>query len=119
MTLFMCMRQQPEPRAWTAGSTASFEKFLAFKEFRSPARLPSEQRMPSKPKLGQNFLVDVQAAQRIVAALGELAGRTVVEIGPGQGAITGLWRRGPVAWWRLSWIASLPWACAHNSTRSA
>ena len=45
--------------------------------------------MPSKPKLGQNFLVDAQAAQRIAAALGELAGRTVVEIGPGQGAITG------------------------------
>jgi len=45
--------------------------------------------MPSKSKLGQNFLIDVQAAQRIAAALGELAGRTVVEIGPGQGAITG------------------------------
>ena len=45
--------------------------------------------MRTKPKLGQNFLVDVQAAQRIVAALGDLAGRTVVEIGPGKGAITG------------------------------
>jgi 16S rRNA (adenine1518-N6/adenine1519-N6)-dimethyltransferase len=44
--------------------------------------------MRAKPKLGQNFLVDGQAAQRIVAALGEIAGRTVVEIGPGQGAIT-------------------------------
>jgi 16S rRNA (adenine1518-N6/adenine1519-N6)-dimethyltransferase len=58
-------------------------------EFRSvPARLPSEQQMRAKPKLGQNFLVDGQAAQRIVAALGEIAGRTVVEIGPGRGAIT-------------------------------
>jgi 16S rRNA (adenine1518-N6/adenine1519-N6)-dimethyltransferase len=46
--------------------------------------------MPSKSKLGQNFLVDAQAAQRIVAALGEIAGRTVVEIGPGRGAITGV-----------------------------
>lgn len=54
----------------------------------TPARLPSKQ-MPGKPKLGQNFLVDTQAAQRIVAALGEIAGRTVVEIGPGRGAITG------------------------------
>lgn len=44
--------------------------------------------MRAKPKLGQNFLVDSQAAQRIVAALGETAGRTVVEIGPGRGAIT-------------------------------
>lgn len=44
--------------------------------------------MPDKPKLGQNFLVDVQAARRIVTALGDLAGHTVVEIGPGRGAIT-------------------------------
>lgn len=45
--------------------------------------------MPTKPKLGQNFLDDAQAVERIVAALGDLAGRTVVEIGPGGGAITG------------------------------
>jgi 16S rRNA (adenine1518-N6/adenine1519-N6)-dimethyltransferase len=45
--------------------------------------------MPSKPKLGQNFLVDPQAAERIAAALGDVTGRTVVEIGPGRGAITG------------------------------
>jgi 16S rRNA (adenine1518-N6/adenine1519-N6)-dimethyltransferase len=46
--------------------------------------------MPSKPKLGQNFLIDDQAALRIVSALGDLSGRTVVEIGPGHGAITEL-----------------------------
>ncbi len=45
--------------------------------------------MPHKPKLGQNFLVDAGAVDRIVAGLGDLAGRTVVEIGPGRGAITG------------------------------
>jgi 16S rRNA (adenine1518-N6/adenine1519-N6)-dimethyltransferase len=45
--------------------------------------------MPTKPRLGQNFLADANAAQRIVAALGQIAGRTVVEIGPGRGAITG------------------------------
>jgi 16S rRNA (adenine1518-N6/adenine1519-N6)-dimethyltransferase len=44
--------------------------------------------MPHKPKLGQNFLVDAQAAQRIAAALGDVAAQTVVEIGPGRGAIT-------------------------------
>ena len=44
--------------------------------------------MPVKPKLGQNFLHDVQATQRIAASLGDLSGRTVVEIGPGRGAIT-------------------------------
>jgi len=46
--------------------------------------------MPHKPKLGQNFLTDAQAGQRTVAALGDLTGRTVVEIGPGRGAITEL-----------------------------
>jgi 16S rRNA (adenine1518-N6/adenine1519-N6)-dimethyltransferase len=44
--------------------------------------------MPAKPKLGQNFLVDPEATQRIVASIGDLTGRTVVEIGPGRGAIT-------------------------------
>jgi 16S rRNA (adenine1518-N6/adenine1519-N6)-dimethyltransferase len=45
--------------------------------------------MPAKSKLGQNFLKDLNAVDRIVAALGDLSGRTVVEIGPGRGAITG------------------------------
>jgi 16S rRNA (adenine1518-N6/adenine1519-N6)-dimethyltransferase len=44
--------------------------------------------MPSKPRLGQNFLHDTHAIQRIANALGDLGGETVVEIGPGQGAIT-------------------------------
>ncbi|HEY3706162.1 MAG TPA: 16S rRNA (adenine(1518)-N(6)/adenine(1519)-N(6))-dimethyltransferase RsmA [Terracidiphilus sp.] len=46
--------------------------------------------MPHKPKLGQNFLRDQTAIRRIVAALGDISHQTVVEIGPGQGAITGL-----------------------------
>jgi 16S rRNA (adenine1518-N6/adenine1519-N6)-dimethyltransferase len=45
--------------------------------------------MPPKPKLGQNFLVDAQAVERIAAALGDISSRTVIEIGPGRGAITG------------------------------
>ncbi|MGD0682533.1 MAG: 16S rRNA (adenine(1518)-N(6)/adenine(1519)-N(6))-dimethyltransferase RsmA [Terracidiphilus sp.] len=44
--------------------------------------------MLSKPKLGQNFLVDTEAIQRIADSIGDLTGRTVVEIGPGRGAIT-------------------------------
>lgn len=44
--------------------------------------------MPAKPKLGQNFLHDAQAVQRIVAALGDCSSRTVVEIGPGRGSVT-------------------------------
>src|SRR5450631_3586399 len=44
--------------------------------------------MPKKPKLGQNFLVNPDAALRIVDALGDISSQTVVEIGPGQGALT-------------------------------
>ncbi len=44
--------------------------------------------MPSKPRLGQNFLHDASAIERIAAALGDLGGETVIEIGPGRGAIT-------------------------------
>ncbi len=46
--------------------------------------------MPARSKLGQNFLRDSTAVERIVAALGDLNGQTVVEIGPGRGAITGM-----------------------------
>ena len=44
--------------------------------------------VPAKSRLGQNFLHDEQAIQRIVATLGDCSGRTVVEIGPGRGDIT-------------------------------
>jgi len=43
-----------------------------------------------KPKLGQNFLIDENACLRIAESLGDVSQRTVVEIGPGHGAITGL-----------------------------
>ncbi|MGB6134414.1 MAG: 16S rRNA (adenine(1518)-N(6)/adenine(1519)-N(6))-dimethyltransferase RsmA [Acidobacteriaceae bacterium] len=46
-----------------------------------------------RPKLGQNFLVSATAQAAIVDALGDLAHRTVVEIGPGRGAITALLAR--------------------------
>lgn len=41
-----------------------------------------------KPRLGQNFLVNDAARIAIVDALGDVRDRTVVEIGPGHGAIT-------------------------------
>jgi 16S rRNA (adenine1518-N6/adenine1519-N6)-dimethyltransferase len=40
--------------------------------------------------LGQHFLVDLEAMQRIVDALGDISGTTVVEIGPGEAALTEL-----------------------------
>jgi 16S rRNA (adenine1518-N6/adenine1519-N6)-dimethyltransferase len=42
------------------------------------------------PKFGQNFLTDPGTAEEIVAALGNLGGATVVEIGPGRGVLTTL-----------------------------
>jgi 16S rRNA (adenine1518-N6/adenine1519-N6)-dimethyltransferase len=53
--------------------------------------MPAKKRASTKrPKLGQNFLTDPSAAERIVSALGNLSGRTVLEIGPGTGVLTGL-----------------------------
>jgi len=46
-----------------------------------------------KPKLGQHFLVDKPAARRIAEALGDLSQSTVLEIGPGRGALTSLLAR--------------------------
>jgi len=46
--------------------------------------------MSKKPKLGQNFLIDEDACRRIAGALGDTITRTIVEIGPGHGAITDL-----------------------------
>jgi 16S rRNA (adenine1518-N6/adenine1519-N6)-dimethyltransferase len=43
-----------------------------------------------RPKLGQNFLTSSTAQAAIVDALGDVSERTVVEIGPGRGAITAL-----------------------------
>src|SRR5438874_502383 len=45
-------------------------------------------RPPKPPKLGQNFLTDAAAAEKIVAALGDIRSSTVIEIGPGQAVLT-------------------------------
>ncbi len=64
-----------------------------------PLRLPNalKNRTVSKftstrrtPKLGQNFLADPAAARAIAESLGPVEDRTVLEIGPGEGAITEL-----------------------------
>jgi 16S rRNA (adenine1518-N6/adenine1519-N6)-dimethyltransferase len=49
----------------------------------SSARVPRR-----KPKLGQHFLNDASYAARIVDALGGISQSTVLEIGPGGGALT-------------------------------
>jgi 16S rRNA (adenine1518-N6/adenine1519-N6)-dimethyltransferase len=50
-------------------------------------------RVARKPKLGQHFLTDNSAAQRIVDALGDVSQQTVLEIGPGRGVLTTLLAR--------------------------
>lgn len=45
---------------------------------------------PQRPKLGQNYLVSPSAQSAIADALGNVSNRTVVEIGPGRGAITSI-----------------------------
>jgi 16S rRNA (adenine1518-N6/adenine1519-N6)-dimethyltransferase len=57
-------------------------------EFIAFARAGIRGRLKRKPKLGQNFLADPAAALASVDALGDLTHETVVEIGPGAGAIT-------------------------------
>ncbi|MBV8672830.1 MAG: ribosomal RNA small subunit methyltransferase A [Acidobacteriaceae bacterium] len=49
--------------------------------------------MKHRPKLGQNFLVDHAACVTIADALGDVSKSTVVEIGPGRGALTQLLAR--------------------------
>jgi 16S rRNA (adenine1518-N6/adenine1519-N6)-dimethyltransferase len=44
--------------------------------------------LKQKPRLGQNFLVDPATSLAIADALGDVSSATVVEIGPGAGAIT-------------------------------
>ncbi len=43
-----------------------------------------------KKSLGQNFLVDRGKAEKIVESLDLQQGETILEIGPGEGALTGL-----------------------------
>jgi 16S rRNA (adenine1518-N6/adenine1519-N6)-dimethyltransferase len=62
-------------------------KAIPRRDPRPAAEKPAASR---KPKLGQHFLVDRDAARAIVDALGDISNEIVIEIGPGRGAITEL-----------------------------
>jgi 16S rRNA (adenine1518-N6/adenine1519-N6)-dimethyltransferase len=53
-----------------------------------PGTKRANSRAVKKPRLGQNFLADAGAAEKIVDALGDVSESVVVEIGPGKGALT-------------------------------
>ena len=53
-------------------------------------KVSSERPSGRKPKLGQHFLIDLMAPRQIADALGDLSQATVLEIGPGRGALTSL-----------------------------
>ena len=57
------------------------------------AKIVATEKPRSRPKLGQHFLVDSAATMRIVEALGDISEATVLEIGPGRGALTSLLAR--------------------------
>jgi 16S rRNA (adenine1518-N6/adenine1519-N6)-dimethyltransferase len=57
------------------------------------AKIVAAEKPRSRPKLGQHFLVDSDATIRIVEALGNISDATVLEIGPGRGALTSLLAR--------------------------
>jgi len=68
---------------------------MSHKSFSSTTETPmadgaGESFARAKRSLGQNFLNDPNTAAKIVAACGIAAGDTVIEIGPGRGALTGL-----------------------------
>lgn len=44
--------------------------------------------LAAKKSLGQNFILDLNITRKIARALGDLQGRTVVEVGPGPGGLT-------------------------------
>jgi 16S rRNA (adenine1518-N6/adenine1519-N6)-dimethyltransferase len=44
--------------------------------------------LAAKKSLGQNFILDLNLTRRIARAAGPLAGRTIVEVGPGPGGLT-------------------------------
>jgi 16S rRNA (adenine1518-N6/adenine1519-N6)-dimethyltransferase len=49
---------------------------------------PSQPTFHPSKRFGQNFLTDKRVIQRIIAALAPTANETIIEIGPGKGALT-------------------------------
>jgi 16S rRNA (adenine1518-N6/adenine1519-N6)-dimethyltransferase len=61
------------------------EKIAASPRPRVPASSPV---LPAKKRFGQNFLADERVVEKIVGEVGPRGDETIVEIGPGRGALT-------------------------------
>ena len=55
---------------------------------RNSTSSPSQSTFHPSKRFGQNFLTDKRVIQRIIAALAPAADETIIEIGPGKGALT-------------------------------
>jgi 16S rRNA (adenine1518-N6/adenine1519-N6)-dimethyltransferase len=64
--------------------------FPYFSAFNLCVKEKSLQKIAPKKSLGQNFLTDKNISRKIISLLGLEAGDTVLEIGPGTGALTTL-----------------------------
>src|SRR5215211_1906784 len=53
--------------------------------------------LDARKSLGQHFLLDEALCRRIAGLAGDLAGRHVLEVGPGPGGLTRALLNGPVA----------------------
>src|SRR5215471_18106844 len=73
--------QAPNGKSDRFNSLISAHEFIPHNNHRS---------MRAKRSLGQNFLIGSHYPQRIVDSVSPQAGETIIEIGPGQGALTGL-----------------------------
>ncbi len=76
------MKDEPQHKSVTARQGASPDGLPPLRQVIDTYDLKA------KKALGQNFLLDLNITRKIARACGNLAGRTVVEIGPGPGGLT-------------------------------
>jgi 16S rRNA (adenine1518-N6/adenine1519-N6)-dimethyltransferase len=81
------------PRHSSATSAAPPSSKSAAEDIASSALPPlrdviARHGLQARRSLGQHFLLDLNLTRRIARAAGDLAGRTVIEVGPGPGGLT-------------------------------
>jgi 16S rRNA (adenine1518-N6/adenine1519-N6)-dimethyltransferase len=81
------MSRDPDdkPQAWDAPSAKDAATTDGLPRLGDVIR---ELQLSAKKSMGQNFILDLNLTRRIARECGRLAGRTVVEIGPGPGGLT-------------------------------